>query len=77
MNYILKMTCEDRVRYITPNNKGRVNLTKSALYNSYEKVLAKYNKCANHEWYGKNAKFEIMTVSINEGDIIQANKYKK
>ena len=24
-----------------------------------------------------DAKFEIMTVSINEGDIIQANKYKK
>lgn len=68
MYYILKMTCEDRVRYITPNNKGRVNLTKSALYNSYEKVLAKYNKCINHEWYGKNAKFEIKCVRIVEVD---------
>lgn len=66
--YVLKMTCENRVRYITTNNKGRKTLSKSTLYSSYEMANRKLQKCIAHEWYGKNATFEIKCVHIVEVD---------
>lgn len=64
--YSLKMTMEDRIRYITPNNKGQKVLSKSALFKNYASAEKKLKKCLTNDYYKRNAIFEIVKVKCLE-----------
>lgn len=63
--YTLRMTCSDRVRYITLNNHGRKVLCPSAITTDKKALERKLETIMKHHYYGSSEfKFEILEVQF-------------
>lgn len=63
--YTLRMTCSDRVRYITLNNHGRRVLCPSAITTDKKALERKLETIMEHHYYGSSEfKFEILEVQF-------------